>query len=115
MSIGEASCYDVIPHGSKNSSSCCRRLRYKAKKVIFHYHFSCFHKNITSIKGITHGGSISITKESYHYALSCEMAQVTRAFYDNCVFSLRPFDGNMLYTDIDLEKHSHLSTTYILD
>jgi len=43
------------------------------------------------------------------------MAQVAWAFYDNCVCTVRPFDGYLMYTDIDLEKHSHFSTTYILD
>jgi len=62
------------------------------------------------------GGSISILNEEFdHYALSREMAQVAWAFHGTCVWTLRPFDGYMMYTDIDLEYHSHLSTTNILD
>jgi len=63
------------------------------------------------------GRSISIlTYESYHNALSREMAQVPLwAFHGTCVWTLRPFDGYMMYTDIDLEYNSHLSTSYILD
>ena len=45
------------------------------------------------------------------------MAQVALAFHGTCVWTHRPFDGYMMYmyTDIDLEYHLHLSTTYILD
>jgi len=43
------------------------------------------------------------------------MAQVARAFHGTCAWTSRPFDGYMMYTYIDLEYHSHLSTTYILD
>jgi len=31
-----------------------------------------------------------------------------------CVWTLRPFDGWMMYTDIECEYHSHLSTTFNL-
>jgi len=30
-------------------------------------------------------------------------------------WALRPFDGYMMYTDIDLKYHLHLSNDYILD
>jgi len=53
--------------------------------------------------------------ESYHNALSHEKIQVAWALHGTCVWTLRPSDGFMMYTDIDLEYHSHLSTTYILD
>jgi len=43
------------------------------------------------------------------------MAQVAWTFHGTCVWTLRPFNRYMKYTDIDLEKHSHLSTDYILD
>jgi len=60
------------------------------------------------------GVAISIlTYEFYHYALSRKMTQAALAFNDSCDWPLRPFDGCMMYTDIDLEYRSHLSTTYI--
>jgi len=58
--------------------------------------------------------------ESYRYALSREIAQVVKSFHGTCVWTgtrvwtHRPFDGYMVYTDIDLDYHSHLPTTYIL-
>ena len=69
-----------------------------------------------NLKRLLMEGSISkLTWESNHYALSCVMAQVAWAFHGTCVWTSRPFDGYMMYTDIDLEYQSHLSTTYILD
>jgi len=68
------------------------------------------------LKTLLMGGSLStLTKESYHYALSREMAQGAWEFHGTCAWTHMPFDGYMMYTDIDLEYHSHLSTTYILD
>jgi len=49
---------------------------------------------ILHIKGITHGGSLSILNwESYHYALSRDMAQGALVFHGTSAFTGRPFDG----------------------
>jgi len=49
--------------------------------------------HVTSFKRITHGGSISIlTSESYHYALSREMAQGAWGSHHKCAWTLRPLD-----------------------
>jgi len=49
--------------------------------------------------------------ESYYYAMSHEMTQDIRVRRGTCVRSLRPLKGELKYTDIDFENHSHLSTT----
>ena len=46
-------------------------------------------------------------------ALSCRMTQVTRVKHVTGPRYLRPIDGQMLYTDIDFEYHSHHLTIFI--
>jgi len=54
-----------------------------------------------------------LTKESYHYALSRRMTQVTQVKHGTGVRSLRPIDGYMMYTYIDFEYlFIHLSSTF---
>jgi len=42
--------------------------------------------------------------------MSCEMTQVALVKHGTGVGHRRPIDGYMMYTDIDFEYHSHLST-----
>ena len=88
--------------GDNHRSQNCRSKRHRNRKC-------------NSLKGLLMGRSISITNKSYHYALSRKLAQVSWAVHGTCVWTLRHFDRYMMYTDIELEYHSHLSTTYILD
>ena len=39
------------------------------------------------------------------------MAQVALAVHGTCVMYLRPVDGYVMYTNFELEYHSHISTT----
>ena len=58
-------------------------------------------------------GSLSILNyESYHYALSHEMTLGAWVFHGSCAWTNRLFDGLMMFTDIDCEYHSHLSTLF---
>ena len=43
------------------------------------------------------------------------MAHIAWEFHGTCVWTHMPFNGYMMYTYIDLEYQSHLSTTYISD
>jgi len=53
------------------------------------------------------GSSISRwTKESYHYAMSCEITQAAWVKHGTFVRYLRPIDGYMVYTDINFEYQS---------
>jgi len=51
ISSGETSTIEVIhvPCGSKNSRSCCRKLRLHSENTDFSYKYSCFHENISGI------------------------------------------------------------------
>jgi len=62
------------------------------------------------------GGLITLlNKESYHYALSRDMTQAAWVKQSTGDIGLWPIDGHnkiIMYTDIDLEYHSHLSTSF---
>ena len=74
----------------------------KCNATVYYVNSVPISRHYCSIKGITHGGSISIlTYESYHYALSRKRAQVARVLHCTRAMYLGPFDEYMMYTDID--------------
>jgi len=86
MMFWSSLCQRSSLHGSLLGQLCKQFLRNILVTV--------YYKAQRHLKGLLMVCSVSIlTKESYHYALSCEMAQVAWAFYATCVMYLRLFDG----------------------